>query len=50
MVQAGEGGSVGQQVGVVTAVPCEAAEETHLHLEVRRDGAALDPQAVLEGV
>ena len=50
LVQPGEVVSMGQQIGVVTAVPFEAAEETHLHLEVRRDGAALDPQAVLEGV
>lgn len=49
LVQPGEVVSMGQQIGVVTAVPFEAAEETHLHLEVRRDGAALDPQAVLEG-
>lgn len=49
LVQPGEVVSMGQQIGVVTAVPFEAAEEPHLHLEVRRDGAALDPQAVLEG-
>lgn len=49
LVQPGEVITMGQQIGVVTAVPFEAAEEPHLHLEVRRDGAALDPQAILDG-
>ena len=49
LVNPGDVVTMGQQLGVVTAVPFEAAEEPHLHLEVRRDGVALDPQAVLEG-
>lgn len=49
LVQPGEVVTMGQQIGVVTAVPFEAAEDPHLHLEVRRDGVALDPQAVLDG-
>ena len=49
MVEPGDVVTMGQQIGVVTAVPFEAAEEPHLHLEVRRDGVALDPQAVLDG-
>lgn len=49
LVEPGEVVSAGQQIGVVTAVPFEAAEEPHLHLEVRRDGVALDPQSVLDG-
>ena len=49
LVNPGGVATMGQQLGVVTAVPFEAAEEPHLHLEVRRDGVALDPQAVLEG-
>ena len=48
-VNPGDVVTAGQQLGVVTAVPYEAAEEPHLHLEVRRDGVALDPQAVLDG-
>ena len=49
LVNPGDVVSAGQQLGVVTAVPYEAAEEPHLHLEVRRDSVTLDPQAVLEG-
>ena len=49
LVNPGDVVSAGQQLGVVNAVPFEAAEEPHLHLEVRRDGVTLDPQAVLEG-
>ena len=48
-VEPGEIVTMGQQIGVVTAVPFEAAEEPHLHVEVRRDGATLDPQAVIDG-
>ncbi len=39
----------GQVIGRVTAVPSEAAEEPHLHLEVRRDGVYLDPESVIKG-
>ncbi len=39
----------GQAIGTVAAVPGEAAEAAHLHLEVKRDGAYLDPQTVLNG-
>lgn len=41
--------SMGQAIGTVTAVPGESADKPHLHLEVRRDSAYLDPQAVIEG-
>lgn len=41
--------SMGQAIGTVTAVPVESAQQPHLHLEVRRDGACLDPRSVLEG-
>lgn len=39
----------GQAIGAVTAVPCEAADKPHLHIEVRRDGVCLDPQDVING-
>lgn len=41
--------TVGQAIGTVTAVPVEAAQEPHLHLEARRDGACLDPRGIIEG-
>lgn len=41
--------TIGQPIGTVTAVPSEAADDVHLHLEVRRDGVFLDPQDVLSG-
>lgn len=41
--------TMGQAIGTVTAVPGESADQPHLHLEVRRDSACLDPQAVIEG-
>lgn len=41
--------TMGQAIGTVTAVPGESADQPHLHLEVRRDSAYLDPQAVIEG-
>lgn len=39
----------GQAIGNVTAVPGESADETHLHLEVRRDGVCLNPENVING-
>ena len=47
-VKAGDVVAMGQQIGVVTAVPYEAAEEPHLLVEVRRDGVAVDPQPLLD--
>lgn len=46
-VTAGEVVSAGQEIGKVTAVPSESADLTHLHLEVKRDGAYMDPAEVL---
>lgn len=39
----------GQRIGTVTAVPSEAADEPHLHIEIRRDGVPIDPQELLKG-
>lgn len=49
LVQPGDVVSMGQALGTVTAVPAESADEPHLHLEVRRDAAYLDPRSVIEG-
>lgn len=49
LVKEGDIVTKGQAIGTVTAVPCEAAEAAHLHVEVRRDGAYLNPQSVIEG-
>lgn len=35
--------SVGDTVGTLATVPCEAAEESHLHFEVVKDGAKVEP-------
>ena len=48
-VAVGDVVTIGQAIGTVTAVPMESADEPHLHLEVRRDAAYLDPRSVLEG-
>lgn len=49
LVKEGDVVTKGQAIGTVTAVPFEAAEAAHLHIEVRRDGVYLDPQSVIEG-
>jgi len=49
MVEPEEVVSMGEAIGTVTAVPVESAQQPHLHLEVRRDGACLDPRSVLDG-
>ena len=38
---------VGQQIGVLTAIPCESAEVPHLHFEVTASGKPLDAVAVI---
>lgn len=48
-VKEGDPVTIGQTIGTVTAVPSEAADQPHLHLEARRDGAYQDPVSVLEG-
>ena len=48
LVKEGDIVTKGQAIGTVTAVPFEAAEEPHLHLEVRRDGIAIDPETILK--
>lgn len=47
-VKAGDIVTKGQIIGVVTAVPFEAAEDPHLHLEARRDSVYVDPAELLK--
>lgn len=47
-VQPGDVVTKGQVIGTVTAVPFEAAETPHLHLEVKREGGYLDPESLFE--
>lgn len=47
VVKEGDIVSSGQTIGTITAVPFEAAEDTHLHLEVKNDDVNLDPTDVL---
>lgn len=46
-VREGDIVSTGQEIGTVTAVPFEAAEETHLHLEVKHDDVTINPMEIL---
>ena len=48
LVKEGDIVTKGQAIGTVTAVPFEAAEEPHLHLEVRRDSIFIDPETILK--
>lgn len=50
LVSPGDQVTMGQAIGSVTAVPAESAETPHLHLEVRRDAAYLDPESVIKGI
>ncbi len=47
-VEVGEIVSAGQKIGEVTAVPSEAADDLHLHLEVKHDGVYVDPIEILD--
>lgn len=38
--------SAGDTVGVVGIIPCESAAETHLHLEIVKDGDRVNPESV----
>ncbi len=38
----------GQKIGTIDTVPCECLEETHLHIEIKKDNKYLDPAKILE--
>ena len=46
-VEVGDSVSAGQIIGVVGTAPAEAAQGTHLHFSVEKDGDAVDPEAYL---
>lgn len=37
----------GDTIGVVGTVPCEAADDSHIHVEIKVDGQYIDPLAVI---
>lgn len=43
VVKKGDAVKAGQTIGSVFEVPCEVAEEAHLHLEAKKDGKSVDP-------
>lgn len=47
-VKAGDKISAGDIIGNVTTVPCECADQSHLHLEVYKNGHAAPPLATLK--
>lgn len=47
-VKAGDKVSAGDIIGSVTAIPCECADQSHLHLEVYKDGHAAAPLETLK--
>lgn len=46
-VAKGDSVSIGQAIGTVGTIPCESAQESHLHLETKLDGEFVDPLAVM---
>lgn len=48
LVEPGETVEAGQDIGSVTAAPFESVLDPHLHLEVKQDGAAIDPAPLFE--
>lgn len=47
IVREGDVVSTGQEIATVTAVPFEASEESHLHLEVKQDEVTINPMEIL---
>lgn len=46
-VAKGDSVSIGQVIGTVGTIPCESAQESHLHLETKVDGEFVDPLKVM---
>ena len=47
LVKKGDTVEVGQEIGSIKEVPSEIVEESHLHLEVTKDGKYVDPLSVM---
>ena len=47
-VKEGDTVSLGQQLGLLAEVPAEVAEEPHLHLEVLRGEATINPEEIMK--
>lgn len=39
----GDAVTIGQPIGTLEQIPCEAVEESHIHLEITHNGALVDP-------
>lgn len=46
-VSAGDNVAIGGIIGTIGKVPCEGTEESHLHLEMKLDGKAVNPLDVM---
>lgn len=46
-VKVGEALRAGQVIGIIADVPSETAEESHLHLEIHKDGQPVEPLAAI---
>lgn len=46
-VAKGDSVAIGQAIGTVGTIPCESAQESHLHLETKLDGEFVDPLKVM---
>ncbi len=47
-VQNGDAVQTGDPIGILVGVPCESADGCHLHLELYRDGKAIDPMSLAD--
>ena len=47
-VNAGDNVTQGQAIGTVGEITMEVAEESHIHLEVIRDGSYINPDVLLK--
>ncbi|MBR5272101.1 MAG: M23 family metallopeptidase [Clostridia bacterium] len=42
-LKVGDTVGIGQPIGTLEKIPCEALDESHVHLEIRHNGALVDP-------